>query len=150
MNRYGKRSESVINTLHPDLQLIFRGVIKVMDVSLYEGLRTDEKQLEYFLKGASKLDPRIDRLRSKAKHLRQDDGYSHAVDAAPYPIDFTSKVKKRERFYFMAGIVKAIAIRLFEEGKTSHLVRWGGDWDKDDHFDDQSFDDLPHYEIYKP
>ena len=150
MSDFRIRSSQVIATPLPDFQLICNEVIMFFAFSAYEGLRTDAKQLEYFLDGKSKLDPRIRILRSKAKHLIQVDGYSHAVDAAPYPIDFSSTRKKRERFYYMGGIFKAVAQNLFDQGKTTHLVRWGGDWDKDDHFDDQSFDDLPHYELYKP
>ena len=150
MFQFGNRSKTIISTLHPDLQLICQEVIKIFDFSAYEGLRTDEKQLEYFLADKSKLDPRNPNHRKKAKHLTQRDGYSHALDCAPYPIDFSNNYKKRERFYYMAGIFKSVSNNLFNEGKISHLVRWGGDWDKDNHFDDQSFDDLPHFEIYKP
>jgi peptidoglycan L-alanyl-D-glutamate endopeptidase CwlK len=38
---------------------------------------------------------------------------------------------------------------LLVEGKISHAIRWGGDWDSDDIFDDQNFDDLPHFELVK-
>ena len=147
MNRYGSRSIEVRATLHPDLVLIFNEAIMYLDISLYEGIRSDETQLKYFIDGKSKLDPRIASKRKYAKHLKQSDGYSHAVDCAPYPIDFSSKAKKRERFYFMAGIIKAISSRLYKEGKTTHVIRWGGDWDMDDDFNDQSFDDLPHFEL---
>ncbi len=27
-------------------------------------------------------------------------------------------------------------------------LRWGGDWDRDAEFDDQTFNDLPHFELY--
>lgn len=150
MPNFGKRSKECRATLHPDLQLICDEVIKIFDYSIYAGLRTDEKQLEYFLAKKSKLDPRDPKKRKYAKHLKQSDGYSHAFDGAPYPIDFTNKSKKRERFYYMAGIFISTAERLYEEGRIEHVLRWGGDWDMDDHFDDQSFDDLPHFELRKP
>jgi len=41
----------------------------------------------------------------------------------------------------------ATAERLYNEGKITHKLRWGGDWDSDKVFDDQNFDDLPHFEL---
>jgi len=68
---------------------------------------------------------------------------SMAADIAPYPIDWEDS----GRFYFFAGYVSCVAVKLFAEGKITHRVRWGGDWDSDRHMDDQSFDDLVHFEL---
>jgi peptidoglycan L-alanyl-D-glutamate endopeptidase CwlK len=62
---------------------------------------------------------------------------SLAVDIAPYPIDWADD----ERFYFLAGIIKAAS------HQVGVKVRWGGDWDSDDDFHDQTFMDLGHFEI---
>ena len=56
---------------------------------------------------------------------------------APYPIDWNDK----ERFYFFAGYVKGIASQMGIE------LRWGGDWDSDNQLHDQTFMDLPHFEL---
>ena len=63
-----------------------------------------------------------------------------AVDVCPYPIDWNNK----ERFYHFAGYVKGIA------DSMGIKIRWGGDWDGDTVFDDQSFHDLPHFELLEP
>ena len=62
---------------------------------------------------------------------------SLAVDVAPYPINWSDK----ERFYFFAGYVKATADQM------KIKIRWGGDWDGDTKVRDQTFMDLPHYEL---
>ncbi len=105
-----------------------------------EGSRTQETQMEYYAQGKSKLDG-INKL---SKHqVSEDQPLSMAVDIAPYKIDWNDK----NRFYFLAGIIKAVAAKLLEEGKITHAIRWGGDWDSDNNFKDQSFFDLPHFEL---
>jgi len=153
---FGGNSRKVLDTVHPDLVKIHERVISKynFDHSVYEGIRTDEKQLEYFLGGKSKLDPRDPDLRKSAKHLKQPDGFSHATDSAPYPIDWgNGKDKKAEkaraRFYMFAGYMFAACAELLSEGKITHTIRWGGDWNSDKNFNDQTFDDLPHFELRK-
>ncbi len=68
------------------------------------------------------------------KHNRKP---SEAIDAAPYPIDWDDL----NRFYYFAGYVKGIA------NEMGIKIRWGGDWDGDTILDDQTFMDLPHFEI---
>ena len=47
----------------------------------------------------------------------------------------------REAFYCFGGFVLGVAA---EMGLT---IRWGGDWDRDEYLHDQSFFDLPHFEL---
>jgi peptidoglycan L-alanyl-D-glutamate endopeptidase CwlK len=39
---------------------------------------------------------------------------------------------------------------LFEIGAIKHRIRWGGDWDMDNDLSDNTFNDLVHFELYKP
>ena len=95
----------------------------------YNNLRTETKlQYKYFLDRKSKLDGK----NKLSKHQ-----LGRAVDLAPYPI----KWEESERFYYMGGMVMAIAKNL------GFKVRWGGDWDRDGEVKDQSFMDLVHIEI---
>lgn len=48
---------------------------------------------------------------------------------------------------FFAGVMVAIADRLYKEGEIQHKLRWGGDWDGDHDFKDSKFIDLPHFEL---
>jgi hypothetical protein len=59
------------------------------------------------------------------------------VDVAPYPIRW----EDYEKFYWFGGYVKGVADSLGLE------IRWGGDWDGDGDFKDQTLVDLVHWEI---
>lgn len=149
MASFSDKSRKQLDTIHPDLRLIHERVISKynFDHTILEGLRSDEMQLKYFLEGKSKIDPRDPDQHKKAMHLIKPDGWSHATDSAPSPIDFTNKEKAKARFYMFAGYMFAACAELLSEGKITHGIRWGGDWDGDKDFNDQSFDDLPHFEI---
>ena len=66
MFKFSKRSLERLNTADPQLQLLAHEVLKISpyDFAITEGLRTLEKQQEYFRKGASKCDG----VKNKSKH----------------------------------------------------------------------------------
>jgi peptidoglycan L-alanyl-D-glutamate endopeptidase CwlK len=140
MYKFGKNSAIRLNTCHDDLQLILNETIKYIDFSILEGTRTLETQQKYFRDGKSKLDG----INKISKHQSTP---SYAVDIAPYPIDFKNVSKSKARFYFLAGMMFQASSELFDKGVITHKLRWGGDWDNDKEFYDQSFDDLPHFEL---
>lgn len=131
MYSFGKRSKERLKTLHPDMVRVLNRAMswQIMDFSVLETLRTDQRQRRLVSIGASKT--------MNSKHLKQSDGYSHAVDSAPYPIDW----QDTGRFYILNGIIRAAAK---VEGVD---IRTGADWDSDGIIKDQSFHDLPHAEI---
>ena len=145
MAQLGRRSLENLKTCHPDLISIAEYVIKYYDFAVIEGHRALSLQLKYFKQGKSK----IDGITKKGKHNYEP---SLAYDVYPYPIpnlrEFTEKDKAR--FYQMSGFFLMAAKILYDQGKIKHLIRLGLDWDKDGDFKDQSFDDLPHIELYKP
>jgi len=102
-----------------------------MDVTVLQGVRSKEEQEELVRKGMSKT--------LKSKHLKQNDGYSHAIDLAPFPIDWNDK----DRFIYMQGMVRGIA------GALNIKIRSGIDWDSDGKIKDHSFFDGPHVELEK-
>ena len=124
MPHFGKRSKERLKGVDIKLQHILRRLVKIMDVNIIEGLRTQERQNELVAKGASKT--------KYSKHIE-----GRAVDVAPYPIDW----EDRERFHYMGGMLRGIA---HEMGVK---IRWGGDWDSDGEIADNSFDDLVHIEL---
>ncbi|AXH14260.1 peptidase [Malaciobacter mytili LMG 24559] len=142
MPSFGKTSIQRLETCHKDLQTICNEVIKYYDFSVIEGYRTLEMQQKYFKDGKSKLDG----INQKSKHQSLP---SLAVDVAPYPIDFKNEHKAKARFYHLAGYMFMASEILYKEKKITHKLRWGGDWDIDNYFNDQSFDDLPHFELVK-
>tara|TARA_R100000742_G_C4205494_1_gene33359 strand:- start:203 stop:580 length:378 start_codon:yes stop_codon:yes gene_type:complete len=124
MPRFGKKSKERLKGVDTKLVNVLNELVKIMDVTIIEGLRTQERQNELVKKGASKT--------KYSKHIQ-----GKAVDVAPYPIDWND----RDRFHYMGGMIRGIAKQL------NVNVRWGGDWDGDGETKDNSFDDLVHIEI---
>lgn len=131
MPKFSKISQDRLNTCHPDIQKVFNEVIKHIDCSILQGVRTVEEQEELVRSGKSKT--------MNSKHLKQDDGYSHAVDVMCYPIQWDNW----NRNYIFAGYVKGVA------DSMGIKLRLGADWDGDFDTKDQNFHDLPHFEIKK-
>lgn len=132
MPSFSQRSQDRLNTCDPRLVEVFEEVIKHWDCTILQGVRPKEEQDEYFRTGRSK----VQWPNSKHNVLNPGDK-SRAVDVAPYPIDWNDT----RRFDYFAGFVKGIAT---SKGIT---LRWGGDWDGDNEQKDQTFNDLPHFEI---
>ena len=137
---FGKKSKIKLETCHQDIVTICNEVIKSVDFSVLEGTRITELQQQYFKEGKSKLDG----VNKKSKHQSLP---SMAIDIAPYPIDFKNEDKAKARFYLLAGYMFQASVELYNKGLITHKLRWGGDWDSDKEFKDQSFDDLPHFEL---
>ena len=80
-----------------------------------------------------------------SKHRKQADGYGHAVDVAPFPLDWNdlSKFDKIAKAMFEAQK------QLKAEGKIpeSTNLRWGADWDGDGKPRERGESDSPHFEI---
>lgn len=134
MPRYSQRSMSRLSTCHPDLQVLFFEVIRHFDCTIVCGHRNQQDQAEAKMHGASKVDW------PNSKHNTKP---SMAVDVAPYPIDWMNY----SRFYWFGGYVMGVAEMLRLNGKMTHKVRYGGDWDGDKDINDQTFNDLLHFEL---
>jgi len=135
MYKYSKKSLGKLNTCHPDLQKLLKEAIKHYDVTILQGIRTKEEQEELVRTGMSKT--------MNSMHLDQGDGYAHAVDCALWPIDWHD----RERFVFLQGFLKGLAVQMKANGEISHDLRLGVDWDDDGNIKEHSFFDGPHVEI---
>ena len=158
-NNYGATSLQRLATAHEQLQTLMKRVGENFPNTILEGERTVEQQEKNVAKGVSKT--------MNSKHVRSP---AEAVDAAPDPLAWpqTGKLKARissvagqltgeqetevmalvgeyvkdvARWYYFGGFVLGTA----EEMEID--IRWGGDWDGDRDLDDQSFDDLPHFEV---
>lgn len=137
---FGKGSQENLNTIHPDLQRVFRRALSfgVMDFSVTEGHRTIKRQQELY--NATPPKTTIDGVTRLGKHNHSP---SLAGDILPYPsnVNGVGVWDDRHRFCVLAGLVFAAAAI---EGVG---IRWGGDWDGDGNNADSSFDDLPHFEL---
>ena len=124
MPRFGKRSKERLRGIDARLVSVLNELIKIMDVTIIEGLRSEQRQEKLLKEGSTKT--------KFSKHIT-----GKAVDLAPYPIDWND----RDRFHYMGGMIRGIAKQL------NVPVRWGGDWDSDGETKDNRFDDLVHVEI---
>lgn len=139
MYKFGNKSMTQLVTCHEDIYNICHKVIGYIDFSVMEGSRTTERQTQLFQAGASKLDG----ITQRSKHQVIGNGLSLAVDIAPYPVDWGDA----RRFFHLAGYIFMASDWLYHEGVITHKLRWGGDWDNDGNFKDQSFNDYPHFEL---
>jgi peptidoglycan L-alanyl-D-glutamate endopeptidase CwlK len=110
---------------------------QIMDFSVIEGMRSLHRQRTLVADGKSKT--------MRSKHLKQPDGYAHAVDLYPYPIDMervkAGNAQEIIRFGVLSGIILSTAREL------GINLRWGGDWDMDGETLDHKFFDAPHFEL---
>ena len=143
MIEFSERSSKLLEPVDEGLVWVAKKTLQVIDITVITGHRDEEEQTRQFNKKQSK----VQWPNSKHNSLP-----SMAIDIAPWPIpvDWGSsgpdrlytdaEMKERAKFYHMAGVFLGFA---YEEGVP---VRWGGDWDGDQQFNDQSFDDLVHFE----
>lgn len=139
MFKFSNGSLDNLKGVHPSLVHIVHEVmaLQFMDFSIVEGVRTIERQKQLMRDGKSRT--------LKSKHLIQSDGYGHAVDIYPYPIDM-GKVHKGDareiyRFGVLQGLMQAVA-------KRSNIdIVCGADWDGDGQTLDHTFFDAPHFQL---
>ena len=131
MPTFGAQSARNLSEAHPALQAVFREVIETFDHAVIEGHRGQAEQDAAFHAGKSKL------RFPASKHNQMP---SLAVDVCPWPVDWSD----HRRFYLFAGYVLATARAM------GVALRWGGDWDGDLAWKDQTFHDLPHFELVDP
>lgn len=128
MPTFSSISQARLATCHPDLQKLFSTVIQFWDCSVTAGFRNKADQ------DAAYHDGKSTKPWPQSKHNSTP---SMAVDVYPYPIDFNDE----KRMYAFAGFVLGIATSL-------HLnIRWGGDWNQDHQVKNETFIDLPHFEL---
>ena len=145
--KFSTRSKGKVAQAHKDLQLILNEAILDSDVDfgIAETLRSYEDQLKYFLEGKSKLDPRIEEKRKKAKHLKDP---AEAADIYVYVKGKPEFTYDQSHLCFVAGVITSTANRLYREGKVKHKLRGGHNWDKDGQIVyDNNWSDLPHFEL---
>ena len=154
MPSYSKTSKRNLATCHPDLVVLFNYIIQYVDCSVVYGQRTPEVQFGLYKKGREFINGKwvktgniwtnCDGYEKKSNHNMEP--LSHAADVIRYPVDW----EDYERMRHFAGYVLGWAAALREAGEIEHEIVCGVDWDGDFDLDDQSFLDLPHYQIVVP
>lgn len=109
MPAFSDTSKYKLKECHKDIQRLMNVVIKYMNITVVCGYRSEHAQnIAYAENNSTYMFP-------NSKHNITP---SHAIDIAPYPIDWTDK----EKFILMGGLVLGVA-------KMMNIdIIWGGDW----------------------
>ncbi|ORF03573.1 endolysin [Snodgrassella alvi] len=116
----GSNSRKKLEGVHPKLVQVVQLAIQktTQDFSVYEGLRTKNRQVKLVQRGASQT--------MNSKHLPQNDGYGHAVDLLPWA-DFDGNGTKEVAWHWPA--IYPIAEAMRNAAKELNIrIRWGGNW----------------------
>lgn len=121
--------------VHPKLVEIVNKALSygVMDFAVSQGVRTQVYQNALYAQGRT-TPGKIVTWRLDSKHLVQSDGYGHAVDLNPVPIDFNNI----EAYKHLATLMLKAAMELEIQ------IVWGGHWPN---HDVGATPDWDHYEL---
>ena len=112
----GKASSTELVGVHPKLvRVVVRAIgYTEQDFTVHDGLRTEAEQREYVRRGVSKT--------MASKHMKQADGFGHAVDLVPF-------INGQLRWEWKPIFVIASAVRRAAIELDVPLI-WGGVWDR--------------------
>lgn len=123
----GSASRRELADVHPSLTTLVEEAITLteQDFGVHDGLRTEAEQREYVRRGVSKT--------MNSKHMKQADGFGHAVDLVPY---INGKLRwEWKPIYVIAAAVRKALDAVNEHratvGKAPVKLIWGGVWDRD-------------------
>lgn len=151
-------SQKRLDGVNPRLIAIVLGAIKHlpegMGIIVVEGVRSFARQHELYGQGrtaaqckAAGVNPAYARPHLKqvtwVTHSNHNpdsiDKLGHAVDLAPFPLDWNDPKK-----------FDAIARAMFTSaGELNEQIRWGADWDRDGKPRERGETDSPHFELAK-
>lgn len=131
--RLSQRSLTALVGVHPDLVRVVKRAIEIteQDFLVTEGVRTPERQKELYAQGRTKPGKKVTWTLT-SNHFKHADGFGHAVDLVPFPVDYEGPVK----FPKFDAIGRAMKKAAAELGVP---LDWGGDWTKTK--------DRPHFEL---
>ena len=155
-HQLSQQSLDRLSGVHPNLQKVVKRAIEIseQDFSVLEGVRSDEQCYINWGKGRTAAQCQAKGVPAKyakptvakvtwlnnplsSNHRKKPDGYGHAVDLAPYPLDWNDLTK-------FDKISKAMFAAAKELGIT---IRWGADWDNDGKPRERGETDSPHFEV---
>lgn len=150
---FGNVSLGRLATVHPALRAV---VIKALplspvDFTVLEGARSPFRQAELYAKGRTteelrkagvmnvtgKPDEAKVTWTMKSAHISREDGFSWAVDLAPWPIDWNDTARFDQVALAMFRSASSLGVR----------IRWGADWDQDGILREKGESDSPHFEM---
>lgn len=136
--KLGTTSLKRLEGVHPDLVRVVHRAIALteQDFMVLEGVRTPERQAELYAQGRTKPG-NIVTWTLNSRHFVQPDGFGHAVDLVPWPVDWNTLSK-----------FDAVAAAMFNAAEELGVaIRWGADWDADGNPRERGESDSPHFEV---
>lgn len=147
MATFSRTSLDKLETCHPILQDLAHRAIELFDFGISEGHRSVEKQQALYAIGRTEpgdIVTKVDGVNVVGRHNREP---SEAFDFVPWVPGIGYDWNDKERFCVAGGIFLGIA----SEVDYEYPIRWGGNWDRDDQFNESGDDwDLPHIEVLVP
>lgn len=138
----GAKSKGRLAGVSPKLVAVVERAIELttQDFTVTEGVRTLARQKELYAQGRTAPGPVVTATLN-SKHRVQPDGYGHAVDIPPYPINWDNTLENLARF-------DAVSKAMFAAAKELKVkIRWGADWDQDGKPRERGESDSPHFEL---
>ena len=129
---YGSASRARLQTAHPDLVAVFESALWDVDITILCGARGATEQDYLYDTGASRV-----RWPDSLHNITPERRLAHAIDFAPYPINWGDAEKFRAVAFYLRGIGRGLGVEL----------RLGADWNSDFHWSDNGFHDLGHVEL---
>lgn len=136
--KLGFRSRQHLEGVHPKLVAVIERALEIstQDFMVICGVRTKAQQQALYDQGRKTPGP-IVTWTLNSRHLPAKDGFGHAVDIVPSPVDWND-LKKFD----------AIADAMLTSAKELKLnLRWGADWDGDGKRRERGETDSPHFEF---
>lgn len=139
----GQRSLARLEGVHPDLVRVVMRAAAIAtateDFTVLEGVRTIERQRQLYAQGRT-APGKVVTWTMNSNHFRNaKTGFGHAVDLAPFPIDWNdiARFDRLGLLMFRAASIEKVSIR------------WGADWDRDGKPRERGESDSPHFELVR-
>ena len=136
MPEFGQSSYERLGTCHPLLIELMEAVVLVRDCSIVCGYRGKDDQNQAFVEGKSQL---------QYPNSNHNQHPSIAVDVVPWP----EKWGDEDAFLELKKEIVNCWYMIPRKKREGYYLRWGGNWDGDEDRTDQTFNDLPHWELVK-
>lgn len=136
--RLSKLSLSRLEGVEPRLLAVVKRAIEIssQDFMVLEGVRTPARQKELYAQGRTKPGNKVT-WTLNSNHFKKADGFGHAVDLVPFPVDWNTLSKFDAMSKAMFAAAKELGVN----------IRWGADWDRDGKPRERGESDSPHFEL---
>jgi peptidoglycan L-alanyl-D-glutamate endopeptidase CwlK len=134
----GSQSRARLKGVHPQLVRVVERAIELsrVDFMVLEGVRTPERQKQLYAQGRTRPGPKVTWTLT-SNHFVKADGFGHAVDLVPWPVDWSDLKKFDAIAHAMFAAADEIGIK----------IRWGANWDRDGKPRARGESDSPHFEL---